>query len=444
MTDSAVPPSGPSQTAAAQFAERYRLTLDRSLSAWFGRADDEVGTGEFSRPVPLETLLDDAPEPIWPGFMPPDLLPILGNDYGDWLCLRFGPGNVVDEVVHWYHGGGDWIPWGRTLPEALWFQRLRDCWNGPPFRHADTAEPLRQTADDDPLLRWARPFLPASLGFPGDRTGDAEAPRTMVTEAITADVAAVPLHAESILRALDHPLRRLNPQQADRYRIAWNATTKRWMLDIEAIPPEEHRRLAERLGYDRRQPPRQDWRLAESHARAVAARRADLAWPWHTLGWAAERRGDFIAATEAYRQAMLASVFSEQGVRFRTQGHEPASDKFAASRLLALQQQTHLEPPQPSPTLASYLEVYFGAEAANRSLAIQDYWRARGDEAAERGDWPAAYRASLQEGWDLGLVSLSDYGNLLKRIAEFAQRAGYAGRAALAQTHVACYRQRFS
>ncbi len=85
------------------------------------------------------------------GFMLPDTLPILGNGYGDWLCMRVNADNTAGEVVHWYHGGGDWMPWGRNPAEAIAFDRLRQRLPGRRVAHATRpAEPSTDPTLPDP------------------------------------------------------------------------------------------------------------------------------------------------------------------------------------------------------------------------------------------------------------------------------------------------------
>src|SRR5262245_37578083 len=101
-------------------AQRFDIQLPLDLRAWL---DDgiwkQAGGAEFCRPRTPEQLVSPEPGSIWAGFMLPDTLPFIGNQYGDWLCLRIGFSNRVDEVLYWCHGGGDWIPYGRTLAESL-------------------------------------------------------------------------------------------------------------------------------------------------------------------------------------------------------------------------------------------------------------------------------------------------------------------------------------
>ena len=100
-------------------SDRYRFTLSADLVDWFAR---EIWLrdqgGEFDQPVSPSELLCETPDFIWPGFMLPDSLPLVGNRYGDWLCLRVGADNSVAEVIHWYHGGGDWMKLSRLIASA--------------------------------------------------------------------------------------------------------------------------------------------------------------------------------------------------------------------------------------------------------------------------------------------------------------------------------------
>ncbi len=104
---------------SARIEQRYRCRLSEDLADWF---DSEVwkseGLHEYHLPVDPEILLQPAPDVIWPGLMPCDLLPLISNDAGDWLCVRLDSRNNASEIVQWYHGGGDWIPWGNSICEA--------------------------------------------------------------------------------------------------------------------------------------------------------------------------------------------------------------------------------------------------------------------------------------------------------------------------------------
>ena len=105
---------------STEIEQRYSLRLPDDVRAWL---DEQVwrvaGGAEFRRAQTPEQLLDPLPGSIWAGFMLPDTLPIIGNDYGDWLCLRVAADGTISELVHWSHCGGDWIPYGTNLAEGL-------------------------------------------------------------------------------------------------------------------------------------------------------------------------------------------------------------------------------------------------------------------------------------------------------------------------------------
>lgn len=101
-------------------AERYALRLSSSWRDWFDRdAQQLVLPGAMRHALSAEELVQEAPTQIWPGFMLPDTLPLVGNDYGDWICVRVDAQGELGELLYWYHGGGDWIPVGTNLAEAI-------------------------------------------------------------------------------------------------------------------------------------------------------------------------------------------------------------------------------------------------------------------------------------------------------------------------------------
>ena len=105
-----------------RLAERYRCCFSPVLVDWF---DSDIwkrkGCGEYSSPVEPALLLSDAPEQVWPGLMSCDLIPLVESTAGDWLCVRVDENSMASEVVQWYHGGGDWIPWGQDIAQAIVF-----------------------------------------------------------------------------------------------------------------------------------------------------------------------------------------------------------------------------------------------------------------------------------------------------------------------------------
>jgi hypothetical protein len=55
----------------------------------------------------------------------------------------------------------------------------------------------------------------------------------------------------------------------------------------------------------------------------------------------------------------------------------------------------------------------------------------------------AAHENLVRAGWDLGAEPIQAYADILQRISETAVQANRAGKAELADTHLACLRERF-
>ena len=101
-------------------ADRFCLSLSPQWRRWFDHDAHLPGIpGRFRFPVDVRDLVHPQSQLIWSGLMLPDTLPLIGNGYGDWLCARITDRDELGELIHWYHGGGDWIPVGRTVAEAL-------------------------------------------------------------------------------------------------------------------------------------------------------------------------------------------------------------------------------------------------------------------------------------------------------------------------------------
>ena len=102
LSGSSKPKSLSSDSWSERLAERYQCVFSPALIDWF---DSEIwkreGLGEYCCAVDPVLLLSDAPEPIWPGLMSCDLIPLIGNTSGDWLCARVDADSQVSEVVQW-------------------------------------------------------------------------------------------------------------------------------------------------------------------------------------------------------------------------------------------------------------------------------------------------------------------------------------------------------
>ena len=442
MTDSANPnrrSTGAGKSAwASKFAARYRCELSQDLVRWF---DDEVwnqsGRGEYRQPIHVEELLVDAPEAVWPALMPCDLLPISGNTAGDWLCLRIGPDNVASEIVQWYHGGGDWIPWGRTLAEAIIFDVLSVNLPGPLRRHSVPAESPRLDSDvtgvqlhADPLLDWASSHVPSEVS---QLIGDTTDGQSISEKMLRRGISEVAVRCEAVQDAIHHSIASaLDPKLAAKWDVAWEEMIE-WTFDANRIPPERRTQVEEHLGRELEE--EQDWATAERHCRAVTEIDSELAWPWEILGYAAERAGDIEAAVSAYTRASQCSVFTDQSVRLRTHWTGDSVAKFSVARLLSLQSSKVKHD--------NYLSRLCIEDIAQRRREVCEHWRRLAEESSQQGCFADAYRFEMAAGWDLGAEPMMTFGKLLESIVDVADKAGFVARAELARTHRACLAARY-
>ncbi|MEZ6091029.1 MAG: SMI1/KNR4 family protein [Pirellulaceae bacterium] len=416
--------------------DRYHCALTSDLSDWWDREiwRYEAG-GEFDQPVSPQSLLEEAPEVIWPGFMLPDTLPILGNGYGDWLCLRFDANNRPAEVIHWYHGGGDWMPWGRTLSEAIAFDYLRSRLPGRRQYYANVAQEFDLRFGDQSIPDWAASHLPAPVAevlrqTEHDRSEVVYLDDTMLTE----EVAAIAVRCEMTLRSLDSPLRQvLQPTKANHLGIPWEPDAVSWLFDNALVPPERLNALATMLGRDADDLVGQDWSTAVEHASAVFEQRQDLSWAAAVMGWSHEKSNDPVAAISIYRRALFGSSFADQSVRFRTHWFPESAGKFVVARLQHLAKQGNLEL-----DADPYLKLFRDEEESPLTRRLTDYWCNVAEIAENEERWADAYNAYYRAGWDLGCDRMSTYEDLLTNMERVARSGGQLTRAELATTHRLC------
>lgn len=433
------PPAESQQSAerwSDRIAQRYRLRLSSSWNDWFDSEQWQcAGCNEFNHPVSPETLLASQPDFIWPGFMPPDTLPVLGNKYGDWLCLRVGADDGAAEVLHWYHGGGDWIPWGANLAEAIAFDVVRRVLPGRRIAHAvrPVDDAGADSSGDCPHVRWAQSHV--ADGF----RAFLARPRHELEKNAGADhfssIAANPAVAASlILAALDSEFRRrVQPDTSRRLGIAWEPTIVMWMFDTDRVSEEAIRAVRRRDDSGDADVLKQDWPQATRLADSVLARRHDLGWAWDIRGWSAERDGELSLAVQCYRGGLRASAFADQSVRFRTHWFPESYGKFTAFRLYELQRsgKVHVEPDE-------YLQILWDSDAKSLRRNVTEYWTRVAEARSAAGEHARAYEALYAAGWDLGLQNLTGYRDLLSRLADTAEAAGQHGRAEVARTHLRC------
>lgn len=412
-----------------RLAAHYGLRLPPDLVAWIDLGIwQQPGGAEFNEPQPPDHLIEPNGA-IWGGFMLPDTLPVIGNQYGDWLCLRIASDGSVREVVYWCHGGGDWIPYGRTLSEALLYDAARRVLFD---RKPEFTDPEPPPEDVFRWATWAATQLPAPqrsrvLPFWKTPTSDTHQLLDMLADA---GIASEAVRCDRALAALASRFRReSNPRVASQLGVPWEPDFMRWQFDAALIPVDGRAPLEHHFGEPFATLTAQDWDVAEGEAQAVA--RPDLGWAHEIAGWAAERRGDFPTAITRYAAGLHAPVFSDQAVSFRTQWFPPQYGKFAAFRLLELREHW------PNQLLRDpYLALFPSTDGDAPRAAVRDHWLALADDAEAAGDDAACYQHLYRAGWDLGLPLLDEYGPLLERMASVAHRMGSPALARLARAHL--------
>ena len=345
--------------------------------------------GEFHAPVPPQDLLDPTPDAIWPALMRCDLLPVVGNNAGDFLCAVIGKESTDTEFVHWFHGGGDWIPWGKSLPEALLFDAVNGSLPGPTKAHAIPAEDPRPPANastqttTDPLFQWAQKHLPTPLSAMFDRTVSPTG-HAIAEAMFQNDVCFEALRLRMIEAALDgqaYPFSKLDALQ-----------------------------------------------LAEE----VIDRRVDLAWAHHIAAHEAKLKDDREASQRHWLDSCGCSVFTDQSVRLGHVWNEDVAIKFGSAMLLSLEAFQQADSPHPAPNMPTDKgKVTNDAlDEAQKSLAA--------------GDSAAAYDHAIRAGWDVGAANLAAYEDIIKAAMTYADAAGQTGRRSVARTHLSCFLARYA
>lgn len=456
-------------------SERYQLRLPGDVQDWL---DDErwrvAGGGEFDQPLSPDDLLAPQPGLIWPGFMLPDTLPLIGNAYGDWLCLRVGHGGDVLECLYWSHAGGDWLPYGRTLAEALLYDACRarerrraassarvvPPWTGeaptlpahaatsangdPPEQ--DRLSSSRNTASSTSLdakasnsgnadsssswdahaaWAWRQAGLPDG-DWPEIRDGALAALRGRLA---TEGLARWALARDSVLDQLNCGLRvRSDYRVAQQLGILWEPDYVRWMFDTAAIPVAERRRLTAFFAGDETELLDQNWQEAERIATLVMSERHDMGWAFDIAGWAAERRGEPHLAAQRYLAGLRASLFADHTVPFRTHWAAERLAKFSAARLEQLRELL------PNQALRDpYLRLFLDDGPHSLRDRVHEYWMEQGRAAETAGEPLLAYERYYAAGWDLGLERLERYADVLAGLERSATAIGATARARIAR-----------
>jgi hypothetical protein len=399
--------------------------------------------------------------------MPPNFLPLIGNGVGDWLCLRFVDPDVAQatgqatDVCHWYHGGGDWLPWGDSLAEALLFDWVLPELPQSDRRHADPAEsnedqidgetgsgnarslpPYQQT--DHPWVRWADRFLPGLAKLGGQE-------ESLAHQLLRQGICEIPVRCQLVIDALNsEPLNRIDRKSANQLGVAWN-DLMRWCFDLRYLPGDVASKLQQRLAMTDADldPSQQQWDEVERHADVIARRASDLSWGHDLLGYCRFRSGDQQGAIESFSKAIRCSIFTDQSVRFRTHWATSSDGvaKFAARFLsdlpnsnVALDHMTGMHQLGCVPTLVdlSKMVEFLGRQTSDAHAPIRSSypsWLLHQAEAVANESPATAARLIYAAGWDLGAEPLRSYGKLLDQYIRACQDARWESHERLAVVH---------
>ena len=414
-----------------QLGQRYQCTFSDDIADWFDREIwNQKSQNEYRCALDPQSLLVERPEAIWPGLMPCDFLPLLGSEGGDWLCVRVDDSGTASQIVQWYHGGGDWIPWGKGLADAIAFDAVRGRLPGPKREHATPAEPTdcgHAVLQDDPFVRWAREHLPAdsqTLFDPKLKASD------LVDGLLEHRIAEVAVRCSEVQRALTHPLcSSLSPDVAKRLNLDWDSVTE-WLFDLQRMPDQVRDQVESEFVIQNEQ----DWRLVTSHCERVTRIQPELSWAWDLLGYVSEKSADKTLAGDYYQQGLACSVFTDQSVRLRTHWAITDVSKFSASGLmrLGLRGSDH-----------EYWTCLCDADAHQRRIQVTEHWLSCARTAIEDTDFARARDMLMLAGWDLGAEPISRFDQILEQLVEAASDAGCNAAAELARTHRACLRERY-
>ncbi|MGB7346554.1 MAG: SMI1/KNR4 family protein [Pirellulaceae bacterium] len=419
---------------SARIADRYQCYLPDDLVDWFdGGIWQHTGTSEYCVPVDPNSLLESAPDAIWPGLMPCDFMPLIGSHAGDWLGVRLDRSNNASQVIQWYHGGGDWIPWGRTLSEAIVYDAVCHRLPGPKRRHAVPAEDFQTTpaTRDDRLLSWAC----GHAGIDEQKVVDPDFAGMALADFLLSErIAESAVRCELIQNTLAETLSQsFDRRQAESIGVEWNNAV-RWMFDTDLIPNEIRPKLQHELGYTGDD--RQDWSLAQHHAEKVVAGFPEIAWGYDLLGYTFEKSGQWQRAHQVYCQGIDKSVFTDQSVKLRTHWTSCDAAKFSAARLVWLGNEHGLK--LPASVDQSYLDLLTDKNSERRRVAAQNYWLDRAGKSESKADQLDALVAA---GWDLGADPIKAFADILERISHCDE--SQTARSALAAAHRACFKARY-
>ncbi|MFN3190732.1 MAG: hypothetical protein ACE361_09440 [Aureliella sp.] len=441
--------------SSQRIVERFQLQLTPSWQEWFDQPPKSGALPGLMRElVSADELTSARPRPIWPGFMLPDTLPVLGNEYGDYVCVRVGEQDQLGELIYWYHGGGDWIPVGTTIAEAILHDavdRFRDI-RTQMIRGASESRIGQEASSllslDDPAMRdWFCRNLPQPHEGSTNDEGvtsiihllSEENYEAALREMLQRQWAKEAVACDLMELWLQRPLRTIASRDfAKACGVAWFPDFVRLLFDIESGSKQARETIfleSSKNGtvIDEKA---QDWHSASELAKQILRERKDLAWATVVQGWNQERSGETQEAIATYQQGIEASSFTEQSVRLNSHAESDEYGKFALARLKRLESQFGIG--ERIDGHDQYLALLLGDHRRSILQEVSAFWMQKATEAEAQGKNEIAYDHFYSSGWDMGVSRISEYETILAGLARNAKQAGWNARAAVAELHLSC------
>jgi hypothetical protein len=311
---------------STELAEQFDLRLPRDVTSWL---DGEVWKEESPTSFGIPVSPNDIGKSVSGGQMLPDTLPILGNGFGDCLCLRFGYDGTVTEVIRWLHEGGLWTSYGNTLAEALLFDAAL----------VDAEEQVEIEAL--PFVDWVLEAAEGTIASSQVRRALSKDGKPSLQGLLRAGLAETAVRWKLCERSWMSGLEQYCRRTGGSYELGASigidpSEIHNWFFDTALVPEKFKRSIAKATGQSVEALLRQDWGRANEHAEQVVRLRTDLSWPFAVSGWASERQGDRVLAVKLYQTGISAfgsaAEFTKHWGRPAGEGHT----KFVIDRLCDL------------------------------------------------------------------------------------------------------------
>ncbi len=412
--------------------------------------------GVFSQAATPGQLLESAPTVIWPGFMPANFLPLIGNTTGDWLCVKVDESGFASRIFHWYHGGGDWLPWGESLSEALIFnacQRVPAIGNfGDSANHLTTlpsrlskTQPTAEEIEDDPALTWASKRKGIAISDLISKESPLEFDLDALLNSGVSEIAIRFLKSQQLLShwpqeliesvmgqgSGDSVLSGLGQHEASMNLSQPRIRLAKCLFDVDFLPEATRRQLMEADGGIQNQ----RWDAAAGHAFRVTEISPDLAWAWDIVGYNAEKRGEAGDAITAYQKSSECSAFTDQSACLHSYWTESVAAKFSVARLKEI-----------APELidqSAYYTALMNSDSRECRRQVVQYWMSLGASMMSSDRPMDANRCFYAAGWDIGAQPMSQYATVYGALVESLNASGMDAQAELAETHRRCLRDRY-